>query len=79
MYEAADYAVSQPDLEQAEMHTRKVGGLESDWNILTSDIVQSALAFLDRDLAVVESGLPTWGGLRRQSVSEGQPWAATLP
>ncbi|MBT2555480.1 DUF416 family protein [Arthrobacter sp. ISL-5] len=79
LYEAADYAISQPDLEQVELYVQKVGeSLERNEATLTSDVVQTALAFLDRDLVVVESAPPSWEGLRQQSASEGLSWAATL-
>lgn len=79
LYEAAEYAISQPDLDQVELHVQKVGdSLKRNEAALASDLVRTALAFLDRDLVVVESAPPSWEGLRQQSASEGLSWAATL-
>jgi hypothetical protein len=63
----------------AARQLQKVGeSLERNEATLTSDVVQTALAFLDRDLVVVESAPPSWEDLRQQSASEGLSWAATL-
>lgn len=74
LYEAADYAAqrSMPDLD--------LNSPDAERRLLTSRVVQDALAGMSADLITVES--PTrdrWERLQKRAQQEGEAWARTLP
>ena len=73
VYELADYAVlqSRPELD--------LNAPGSATQVLESDVVQGALAAIERALTAVESAPSTWRQLRADAEADSQSWADALP
>lgn len=73
VYELADYAVLQTSPE-VNLNSPRI-----NVQIMSSDIVQFALAAIERALQIVESKPTSWAELREYATVGGKAWTATLP
>lgn len=79
VYEAAEYSVSQPDVQPRELLVRKVSDIAAQSAVPdTSSGVQSALDFLDQALRICEDIPLSRDQLQGMARSLGQSWAASF-